>query len=101
MTAKIIEVLNPTAKAVSVEMEIAPRIDDLNGKVIGFLENGKPNADIFLSRVRELLCQNFKSVEIVYTKKSGESTGGSFPFPADQMEKLAAKCDVVVNGVCD
>ena len=101
MTVKIIEVLNPTAKAASVEAEIAPRIDDLNGKVIGLLENGKPNADIFLSRVGELLGQNFKSVEIVYTQKPGESTGGGFPLPAEQMEKLATKCDAVVNGVGD
>ena len=99
MAAKIIEVLDPTAKAVSVELEIAPRIHDLNGKVIGFLDNGKPNFDIFLARVEELLCQRFKFAEIVHANKRGIGTAVSFP--VDQMEEFAAKCDAVVNGMCD
>ena len=99
MTAKIIEVLNPTAQAESVELEIAPRISDMNGKVIGLLDNGKPNFNIFLSRVEELLCQRFKFAEIVHGSKG--ATGAASAFPAEQMEEFVAKCDIVVNGMCD
>lgn len=99
MTTRLIEVLDPTAKAVSVQSEIAPRTDDLNGKVIGFLDNGKPNFDIFLTRLEEVLCQRFKFAEIVHVNK-GE-LGMAVPLAADQMEKLVAKCDAVVNGMCD
>ena len=101
MTTKTIEVLNPTAKATTAELEIAPRLDDLNGKVIGFLDNDKPNFGIFLSRVEELLCQNFKFAEIVHIRKRVVGSGAGLPLPANHMEKLIAKCDVVVNGMCD
>ena len=40
----MIEVLDPTAKAAASEAQIAPRVSDLNGKRIGFLDNRKANA---------------------------------------------------------
>ena len=101
MTTKTIEVLNPTAKATTAELEIAPRLDDLNGKVIGFLDNDKPNFGIFLSRVEELLCRDFKFAEIVHTDKGIVGSGAAAPLPKEHMEQLIAKCDLVVNGMCD
>ena len=101
MVTKVIEVLNPTARAVTVEQEIAPRVDDLNGKVIGLLNNGKPNFTIFLSRVEELLSQRFKFAEVVHVDKAIAGSGVAAPLPADEMEKFAAKVEVVVNGMCD
>ncbi len=100
MTVQMIEVLNPTAKPQSVEFEIASRIDDLNGKVIGFLDNGKPNIDIFLARMEELLCKRFKFSEIVHVNKVRQ-VGAGAALPSEQMEKLLKKCHVVVNGVAD
>jgi len=100
MKSKIIEVLNPTARPLSVETEIAPRIDDLNGKVIGLLDNGKPNFDIFLDRIEKLLCRRFKIAEIVRASKGGQ-VGAGAALPLDQMERLLTKCDAVVNGMGD
>ena len=100
MTTKLIEVLNPTATAVKVGLEIAQRINDLNGKVIGLLDNGKPNFDIFLARIEELLNQRFRFAEIVRAHKGAGISGGA-PLADDQMEKFTAKCDVVINGMCD
>ncbi len=101
MATRLIEVLDPTAKTVSARLEIAPRVDDLNGKVIGLLDNGKANFDIFLARVEELLCQRFKFADIVRVNKKivGASLGAGLP--TDQIEKFAAKCEVAVNGMCD
>ena len=101
MATKMIEVLDPTARTMTVELEIAPRVDDLNGKVIGLLNNGKPNFAIFLSRVEELLSQRFKFAEIVHVDKALAGSGVAGPLPADEMEKFAARCEVVVNGMCD
>lgn len=97
---KIIEVLNPTAGAIGVQTGMAPHISDLNGKVIGILSNGKTHCDIFLARIEELLCQRFKFAEVVRAKK-GAWGAAATPFPADQVEDFAAKCDVVVNGIAD
>ena len=96
---KIIEVLEPTAKAIGAEAQIAPHVSDLNGKAIGFLDNAKANANIFLARVEELLSQRFNFAEIIRVSKG--TIGGAFAYPTDLSEKLSAKCDVVVNGVGD
>ena len=102
MIAKTIEVLDPTAKPISgAEFEIAPRVDDLNGKVIGLLDNGKPNFSIFLSHVEELLRHRFKPRETVYVDKRVAGDGFAAPLPAEPLGELAAKCDVVINGMCD
>ena len=100
MTA-MIEVLDPTAKTMTVELEIAPRVSDLNGKVLGLLSNGKPNFAIFLSRVEELLGQRFEFAEVVRIDKAVVGSGVAAALPVDAMGEFAAKCDVVVNGMCD
>ena len=97
MTAKTIEVLNPTGRTASLDLAIAPRVDDLNGKILGLIDNGKPNFDIFLSRVEELLSQKFRFADVIYAKKA--LTG--MALDKDKMEKLVADCDVVVSGMCD
>jgi len=97
MAAKTIEVLNPTGRAARMDLAIAPRVNDLNGKTLGFIDNGKSNFDIFLSRVEELLSQKFRFADVIYAKKV--LTG--MPLDKDKMEKFAADCDVVVSGMCD
>ena len=100
MRSMIIKVLNPTARPLSVEFEIAPRVDDLNGKVIGLLDNGKPNFDILLDRIEKLLCKRFKIADVVRVGKGGQ-VGAGAALPLDQMERLVTKCDAVVNGMGD
>ena len=54
-----ISVLVPTGIQKIKKISVTPRIPDLNGKVIGFLWNGKPNADILLERIKEQLSDRF------------------------------------------
>ena len=99
MTTKFIEVLDPTAKAVAAQMEITTHIGDLNGKIIGFLDNRKPNFDVFLTRLEELLCQKFNFSDIIRVKKG--DTDNNAPLATNEMDKLVARCDLVLNGICD
>lgn len=99
MTIKIIDVLDPTARAIDMKAQIALRVRDLNGRVIGFLNNGKANADVFLARVEELLCQRYTFAEIIRVTKG--PIGGAFAYSTDLSEKLTAKCNIVVNGIGD
>ena len=55
----IIEVLDPTGKANLKEHPLAARPASLEGRVMGFLDNTKPNADLFLGRVHELLTAKY------------------------------------------
>ena len=97
MAVKTIEVLNPTGRAARVDLAIAPRVNDLNGKTIGLIDNGKANFDIFLARVEELLSQKFRFADVLHAKK----VMVSMPLDKNEIEKLVADCDVVVNGMCD
>jgi hypothetical protein len=94
-----INVLDPTAKTTAKQERMATGLDDLNGKVIGLVDNRKPNFDIFLERVEKALCQRFQFAGIVRLKKGG--TGATVPLTPEEMKQLAPKCDVVVNGICD
>jgi hypothetical protein len=52
---QIIEILKPIVEEKCGEYGLARRCDALVGKTIGLLENKKPNADVFISRIAELL----------------------------------------------
>ena len=94
-----IDVLDPTATTTVRQVHMAMCLNDLNGKVIGFVDNRKPNFDIFLERVETALCQRFHFAEIVHLKKGG--TGATVPLTPEEMKQLAPQCDAVVYGICD
>ena len=96
---EFIVVLNPTAKTTIRQEQMAPGLDDLNGKVIGLVDNRKPNFDIFLERVEKALSQRFQFAKIIRLKKGG--TGATVPMTPEEMEQLAPACDTVVYGISD
>ena len=97
MSGQTILVLDPTAKANIPEREMAPRVDSLEGKVVGFLHNFKPNADLVLERIEELLCERFRVKEVMRRRKTNAASGA----PPEVIEELADQCDLVINGVGD
>ncbi len=90
-----VEVLSPVAEAERVTISPAPRPETLDGQRVGFLDNAKPNTDVFLSRVEELLRERFALSQVIRQRKRH---GGR---PAEDMDDLAGRCQVVVNGVSD
>ena len=94
-----IDILDPTATTTVKQEPVAMCLNDLNGKVIGFVDNRKPNFDIFLETVEAALRQKFQFAEIVHIKKGG--TGATVPLTPEEMKQLAPKCDAIVYGICD
>jgi hypothetical protein len=99
MTIKYIEVLNPTGVNKLQNIQVSTGIGNLDGKTIGFIDNGKPNYDIFLARVMELLNQRYKFARIIHVKKKEKDTGVALN--SADMEKLIDSCNVILNGICD
>jgi hypothetical protein len=99
MTIRYIEVLEPTAISGQKNIQASSGVGDLNGKYIGFIDNGKPNYDIFLARLMELLSPRFKFTGTMHVKKKEKDTGA--PLNSADMANLVAKCDIVLNGICD
>src|SRR5262249_46315312 len=62
--------------------------------VIGLLNNSKPNVAQFLDSVRRELAegQKYATVDIVKPRSAG---------PCPDIDRLAARCDYVINAVAD
>jgi hypothetical protein len=94
-----IEVLDPTGVNKQQNIKASSGVGDLNGKSIGFIDNGKPNYDIFLVRLMELLNQRFKFSGTIHVRKTEKDTGVALG--SAHMQKLVQNCDIILNGICD
>lgn len=97
MEATRLRVLDPTSELLPAHGARAARIGELEGKSVGFLANGKRNADRFLQVLSELLKERYSLREVVARSKSNAST----PAPATILDELAQRCDAVIVGVGD
>ncbi len=86
-------VLNPIGRVGAPDSRIAPRLQDLNTKVVGMIDNQKENADIVLVTLRDHLSSLYNFKEILYFTKESAAE------PANFLDEIAAKCDCVINGV--
>ncbi|MFC1945141.1 hypothetical protein ACFLWF_00130 [Chloroflexota bacterium] len=92
-----IRVLDPTAHANIVESQTATRLTTLDGKVLGLIWNSKPNGDMLLKKVGELLSKSYKLAgEKWYSKPIA-----SIPLDDKSFEDIISKVDVVINAVGD
>ena len=89
--------LNPSSQGDVSEKYLAPRLDNLDGKVMGLLDITKNGSDIFLERVEELICERFEITEIVRVKKPTFSR----PAPSELLVELSEHADFVIEGLAD
>ena len=96
MTPETVAVLYPTARAKARDVPIAPRLDDLNGKVLGLLWNTKPNGDILLRRIQERLAERFKLSNTVWRQKPGAAMSAG-----NIIKEFSETVDAVINALGD
>ena len=95
MTLKI---LDPTVRAEeALDVAVAKRVGDLDGKVLGLLHNGKVNADRLLDLVREQLGARYRLRDVVMIRKDSASRVAD----ASDLDRLARECDAVVTAIGD
>ena len=95
MTLKI---LDPTVRPEeALDVAVAKRVGDLDGKVLGLLHNGKVNADRLLDLVREQLGARYRLRDVVMIRKDSASRVAD----ASDLDRLARECDAVVTAVGD
>jgi hypothetical protein len=93
------EVLSPVGQVRekrTVETKLAERLPKLEGKVIGFLDNHKHNADVLLKDLAELLEERIPEIETVHVQQRG---GGRQPL--DEYMPSLQGCDSVVIALGD
>lgn len=89
------EVLSPIVTGPTEVKPLAPRRRDLRGCRIGVLDNSKPNADVLLGRVAQLLAERTGASAIRTWRKPGSSR------PATVIDEVVAASDVVLTGSAD
>jgi len=94
MSSKVV-LLVPEGRVKAVLISPPPRLGELKGKVIGFLQNGKPNGDILLSRLGGLLREKYGLAQARNRAKPRVTE------PAEFIEALATECQGVVNAIGD
>jgi hypothetical protein len=89
-----IEILDPTLRNAE-RITPAPRLTSLTGKTIGFLDNSKEKADVFLATLAERLGQRFALAEVVQRRKPAYSRIA----PPALIEELGQTCDGVITAM--
>jgi hypothetical protein len=97
LAASILEILDPTAEPRPEAVLIAVRVADLEGNTLGLLDNGKPNADLFLARMEEGLAHRY-GLDGVLRRQKPHVAG---PAPEVLIEELVAGCHSVINALGD
>jgi len=69
----------------------------LTGKVVGFIDNAKPNFDLLADDLGELLKTKYGVARIVKRRKSSASV----PAKPEVVAELSEECDVVITGSGD
>ena len=92
-------VLSPEGKAQSSAAKVAglPQFTDLRGKVVGLLDNSKPNADKLAERFAELLIEKYGAASVITRRKLTAQQGA----PKEYLDELAAQADIVLSGLGD
>jgi hypothetical protein len=68
------ELLVPEGAVIKEPLKLAPRITTLEGKTVGLRWNGKPNGEILLNKVAELLKEKVPTIKIVKLYEVERST---------------------------
>lgn len=87
--------VNPMALTGAGKFNLARRLDTLEGKTIGVLDNAKPRADVVLEEVKAHL-ESLGARCTVYEFKPHLAK----PLPEDQIKRLA-EADAVIGAIGD
>ncbi len=90
-------VFDPTAPSDSKPRQLRQTLDGLAGKVIGFVDNAKPNFHHLVDDLAELLTSKYGVSTIIKRRKRGAAV----PAPDAVMKELAGQCDLVITGSGD
>lgn len=91
-----IRLLSPLAAPRPATAKAAPRLATLDGKVLGLLNNSKPNADRLLARLHARLAERYALAGVVQVRKDTSTR----PAPVAILAALAG-ADFVLTAVGD
>lgn len=91
-----LSILNPVIHDDTANLPLAPQLAALRNARVAFVDNSKVNADLFLSRVKTLLGEQYGSVTSTTVRKLAPKDD----LTQADLEQLA-ECDAVIQGFGD
>lgn len=91
------QVYDPTAPNPNAVKPAQRALGDLNGKVVGFIDNAKPNFNLLAEDISALLTSRYGVKAVVTRAKRGPS----MPAATEIFDELARDCDLVITGSGD
>ena len=89
------EILNPTVKFAVDKGTLAPRVETLDDKVVGFIWNGYAGGDRLLRRVDEILSSKYE----IRGKKWHQKDYIGEPCKREVQDEFVASCDVIITSI--
>jgi len=90
-------ILDPSAPPQSAQSGAAWTLDRLEGKVVGFIDNAKPNFNHLVDAIEALLTTRHGVERVVKVRKRA----ASIPADSAAIDALSAECDLVITGSGD
>jgi hypothetical protein len=87
----------PTAPIEQKHEQARRTLETLQGCVVGFIDNAKPNFEHLVDDVAELLVSRYGVSRVIKRRKRA----ASIPAPEEMVKELAASCDLVITGSGD
>lgn len=88
---------DPTATRRDAPGTTGKRLDTLSGKVVGFIDNAKPNFDLLVDDLADLFVTRYGVSRVIKRRKRSASV----PAPDEIVRELSGECDVVIAGSGD
>jgi hypothetical protein len=92
-----VKLYDPTGVPLPAANEVHATATVLAGKVVGFIDNSKPNFQFLADDLAELLVERYGVRQIVRHRKRAASV----PAANDVLDDLARDCDLVIAGSGD
>ena len=92
-----IQVYEPVAPCLTQPQKTRQSLDKLAGKVIGFIDNSKPNFNYLAEDLSRLLMEKHGVKQVVMRRKRSASQG----LPESVMNELVAQTDAIITGSGD
>jgi hypothetical protein len=89
-------VYDPAAPVADASSKAGARFDSLKGKVVGFIDNAKPNFNHLVDDLADLLVSRYGVASVVKHRKPGQ-----VPVGDSVLQDMVQRCDAVVTGSGD
>ena len=90
-------IFDPTARYADEAQQLRRTLSNLKGKVVGFIDNRKPNFNHLVDDIAELLIAKYGADSVIKRAKPATAV----PASEAVMKEVAAECDLVITGSGD